>query len=167
MPSEILRVSIFISYLRKFYGARNLLFSKVTKKFSWTYTLEFWAENFSQYSPLKVEEHNVPSEFRSDAWFMRKNNKNRMYGFAFRFGSDDIDVGNLGSALDMNALSLTIYETRPSGKNMFMDSLIGISAINTNLLNNSGSISTNGKREGKQIFSSIKFRETFTKEKLN
>ena len=72
MPSEILRVSIFISYLRKFYGARNLLFSKVTKKISWTYTLEFWAEIFSQYSPLKVEEHNVPSEFRSDAWFMRK-----------------------------------------------------------------------------------------------
>ena len=97
----------------------------------------------------------------------RKNNKNRMYGFAFRFGSDDIDVGKLGSALDMNALSLTIYETRPSGKNMFMDTLIGISAINTNLLNNSGSISTDGKREGKQIFSSIKFRETFTKEKLN
>ena len=72
MPSEILRVSIFLSYLGKFYVARNLLFSKVTKKFSWTYTLEFWAENFSQYSPLKVEEHNVPSEFRSDAWFMRK-----------------------------------------------------------------------------------------------
>ena len=72
MPSEILRVSIFLSYLGKFYVARNLLFSKVTKKFSWTYTLEFWAEIFSQYSPLKVEEHNVPSEFRSDAWFMRK-----------------------------------------------------------------------------------------------
>ena len=97
----------------------------------------------------------------------RRNDKNRMFGFAFRFGSDDIDVGNLGSALDMNALSLTVYETRPKGKNMFMDSLIGISAINTNLLNNSGSISTDGEREGKQIFASIKFRETFTKEKLN
>jgi hypothetical protein len=48
-----------------------------------------------------------------------------------------------------------------------MDSLIGISTINTNLLNNSGSNSTDGKREGKQIFTSIKFRETFTKEKLN
>ncbi len=97
----------------------------------------------------------------------RKNDKNRMYGFAFRFGSDDIDVGNLGSALDMNALSLTVYETRPSGENMFMDSLIGISAISTDLLNNSGSNSTEGEREGKQIFTSIKFRETFTKEKLN
>ena len=50
---------------------KNHLFKK-RKKFSWTYTLEFWAEIFSQYSPLKVEEHNVPSEFRSDAWFMRK-----------------------------------------------------------------------------------------------
>jgi len=97
----------------------------------------------------------------------RKNDKNKMYGFAFRFGSDDIDVGNLGSALDINALSLTVYETRPSGENMFMDSLIGISAISTGLLNNSGSISTDGEREGKQIFASIKFRETFTKEKLN
>ena len=97
----------------------------------------------------------------------RKNGKNKMYGFAFRFGSDDIDVGNLGSALDMNAFSLTVYETRPSGENMFMDSLIGISAISTGLLNNSGSISTDGEREGKQIFASIKFRETFTKEKLN
>ena len=97
----------------------------------------------------------------------RKNDKNRMHGFAFRFGSDDIDVGNLGSALDMNAFSLTVYETRPSGENMFMDSLIGISAISTGLLNNSGSISTDGERKGKQIFGSIKFRETFAKEKLN
>ena len=97
----------------------------------------------------------------------RKNDKNRMYGFAFRFGSDDIDVGNLGSALDMDALSLTFYETRPSINKMFMDSLIGISAINTGLLNNSGSTSTEGERKGKQIFASIKFRETVTKEKLN
>ncbi len=78
-----------------------------------------------------------------------------MYGFAFRFGSDDIDVGNLGSALDMNAFSLTAYETRPSGENMFMDSLIGISAINTSLLNNSGSISTDVRKRRKQIFASL------------
>ena len=49
----------------------------------------------------------------------RKNDKNRIHGFAFRFGSDDIDVGNLGSALDMDALSLTFYETRPSINKMF------------------------------------------------
>ena len=97
----------------------------------------------------------------------KKDDRNNMYGFAFRFGSDDIDVGSLGSALDTNAFSLTAYKTRPRDENIFIDSLIGVSAMNINLLNNSGSVSTDGKREGKQIFTSIKIRETFSKEKLN
>ena len=50
---------------------KNHLFKK-RKKFSLTYTLEFWAEILAQYSQLKVEEHNGTSEFRSDAWFVRK-----------------------------------------------------------------------------------------------
>ena len=97
----------------------------------------------------------------------KKIGKDRIHGFALRFGSDDITVGNLGSALDMGALSLTFYETRPAGDDKFMDILIGASAIKTNLINNSGSVSTDGKRNGQQVFSSIKFRETFTKEKIN
>ncbi len=97
----------------------------------------------------------------------KKIDKDRIHGFAFRFGTDDIKVGNIGSALDMGALSLTFYETRPAGDDKFMDILIGASAIKTNLINNSGSVSTDGKRNGQQVFSSIKFRETFTKEKLN
>ena len=48
----------------------------------------------------------------------------------------------------MDALSLTFYETRPSINKMFMDSRIAISAINTGLLNNSGSTSTEGERKG-------------------
>ena len=91
----------------------------------------------------------------------------RIHGFALRFSNDDVEVGKLGSALDMNSLSLTLYETRPTGENMFMDILFGASAIKTDLINNSGTISTNGTRHGQQVFSSIKFRETFTKEKIN
>ena len=97
----------------------------------------------------------------------KKVDKDRIHGFALRFGNDDVKVGKLGSALDMNSLSLTIYETRPTSDNMFMDILLGASAIKTDLINNSGYVSTNGKRNGQQVFSSIKFRETFTKEKIN
>ena len=35
-----------------------------------------------------------------------------MRGIALRFGTDDVDVGDLGSALDMNSFSLTFYETK-------------------------------------------------------
>ena len=97
----------------------------------------------------------------------KKVDKDRVHGFALRFGNDDVKVWKLGSALDMNSLSLTIYETRPTSDNMFMDILLGASAIKTDLINNSGTVSTNGKRNGQQVFSSIKFRETFTKEKIN
>ena len=97
----------------------------------------------------------------------KKVDKDKIHGFALRFGNDDVKVGKLGSALDMNSLSLTLYETRPTSNNMFMDILLGASAIKTDLINNSGTVSTNGKRNGQQVFSSIKFRETFTKEKIN
>jgi len=97
----------------------------------------------------------------------KKVDQDRIHGFALRFGNDDVKVGKLGSALDMNSLSLTLYETRPTSNNMFMDILLGASAIKTDLINNSGTVSTNGKRNGQQVFSSIKFRETFTKEKIN
>ena len=68
----------------------------------------------------------------------KKVDKDRIHGFALRFGNDDVKVGKLGSALDMNSLSLTIYETRPTSDNMFMDILLGASAIKTDLINNSG-----------------------------
>ena len=97
----------------------------------------------------------------------KKIEEGRIHGFALRFGNDDIKVGKIGSALDMNSLSLTVYETRPTGDNIFMDILFGASAIKTDLINNSGTVSTNGERHGQQVFSSIKFRETFTKEKIN
>ena len=97
----------------------------------------------------------------------KKVDQDRIHGFALRFGNDDVKVGKLGSALDMNSLSLTLYETRPTSDNMFMDILLGASAIKTDLINNSGTVSTNGKRNGQQVFSSIKFRETFTKETIN
>ena len=38
-------------------------FLKSEKKFSWTNTMEFWAEILSQCRQQKVEEHNGPSEF--------------------------------------------------------------------------------------------------------
>ena len=39
-----------------------------------------------------------------------------MRGIALRFGSDDVDVGDLGYINCMNSFSLTFYESRPRGK---------------------------------------------------
>ena len=97
----------------------------------------------------------------------KKGDDNIMRGIALRFGTDDVDVGDLGSALDMSSFSLTFYESRPKGEQRFTDHLVGVSFLNSNLINNSGSTSTDGERYGEQLYGSFSLRDTFSKNQLN
>ena len=97
----------------------------------------------------------------------KKNDNGRMSGVALRFGNDDIDFGNVKNSLGIDAVSLTLYESRPHGEGKFIDSLIGIGSFKTDIVNAVGSTSTEGTRDGKQIFSSFKIRETFKQNQLN
>ena len=97
----------------------------------------------------------------------KKGEDNIMRGIALRFGTDDIDVGTLGSALDMSSFGLTFYSSKPKGDQRFTDSLLGMSFINSNLINNSGSASTDGERYGEQLYGSLSLRDTFSKNRLN
>ena len=97
----------------------------------------------------------------------KSTDNGRMFGLALRFGNDDIDFGNVKNSLGMDAVSLTLYETRPHGEGKFIDSLIGIGSFKTDIVNAVGSSSTDGSRDGNQIFSSFKIRETFKQNELN
>ena len=97
----------------------------------------------------------------------KKGDDNIMRGIALRLGTDDVDVGDLGSALDMSSFSLTFYESRPKGEQRFTDHLVGVSFLNSNLINNSGSTSTDGERYGEQLYGSLSLRDTFSKNQFN
>ncbi len=97
----------------------------------------------------------------------KKIDNGRMFGAALRFGNDDIDFGNVKNSLGMDAISLTLYGSHLLGEDKFIDSLIGIGSFKTDIVNAVGSTSTEGTRDGKQIFSSFKIRETFKQNELN
>jgi len=97
----------------------------------------------------------------------RRDNDERMYGVALRLGNDDIGFGDVKNSLDMNAVSLTLYESCLLGEGKFIDNLIGIGSFKTDIVNAVGFGSTNAKRDGKQIFTSSKIRQTFEKNKVN
>ena len=97
----------------------------------------------------------------------KKTDNGKMFGAALRFGNDDIDFGNVKNSLGIDAVSLTLYQTRPHGEGKFIDSLIGIGTFKTDIVNAVGSTSTDGTRDGNQIFSSFKIRETFKQNELN
>jgi len=97
----------------------------------------------------------------------KKVSKNKLYGVALRFGNDDVDIGNLGNILDMNAYSLTLYGTLPQGESSFIDSLLGISTFQTDIVSANGDNKLNANRDGDQIFGSLKIRKTIKKNQFN
>jgi len=97
----------------------------------------------------------------------RKIDSNKMFGMALRVGGDAIDFGNVKNSLDLDTVSLTLYESLLYGKDKFIDTLIGIGTFKTDIVNAVGFSSTEGKRDGKQVFASFKIRETVKKNKLN
>ncbi len=130
----------------------------------------FWSEGTISIGKVGDDSASSAKDISSSALTLgadKKGEDNIMRGIALRFGADDIDVGTLGSALDMSSFALTFYSSKPKGDQRFTDSLLGMSFINSNLVNNSGSASTDGERYGEQLYGSLSLRDTFSKNRLN
>ena len=97
----------------------------------------------------------------------RRDENNVMRGIALRLGNDEVEIGNIGSALDMRAISLTFYGTDPKGDNKFADSLIGVSYLDSEIVNSDGSGNVTGERKGMQLYGSYNFRDTYNHDILN
>ena len=133
-------------------------------------TWSFWSEGTISIGSTGDTNQSSSKDINTSAITLgadKKGEDNIMRGIALRFGTDDVDVGNLGSALDMNSYSLTFYESKPRGEQRFTDNLIGLSFINSDLINNSGSASTDGERHGEQLYGSLSLRDTFSRNRLN
>ena len=140
--------------------------SELSQNTNWS----FWSEGTISIGKIGDTSNSSSKDVNTSAITLgadKRSEDNIMRGIALRFGNDDIDVGDLGSALDMSSFSLTFYESKPRGGDRFTDHLLGLSFINSDLINNSGSVSTNGERYGEQLYGSLSLRDTFSKNKFN
>ena len=97
----------------------------------------------------------------------KKISENRLYGYALRFGNDDVDVGTSGTSLDTNSYSLSLYGTFPHDDKRFTEGIIGISRLKTDHVRKSGGNTRTGERGGRQIFGSINYFKTYEKDEFN
>ena len=140
--------------------------SELSQNTNWS----FWSEGTISIGKIGDTSNSSSKDVNTSAITLgadKRSEDNIMRGIALRFGNDDVDVGDLGSALDMSSFSLTFYESKPRGGDRFTDHLLGLSFINSDLINNSGSVSTNGERYGEQLYGSLSLRDTFSKNKFN
>ena len=96
----------------------------------------------------------------------KKINENKFYGYALRFGKDDVDVGKFTS-LDTSSYSLSAYGTFPHDDTKFVEGILGISALKTDHITQGGGTNRTGERNGRQIFGSINYLTTFNKDKFD
>ena len=88
-------------------------------------------------------------------------------GFAFRFGNDNVDVGNSGSRLESDTYNITYYSTSPvQDDTKMIDKIFGIGKIKSNLLTIVDGSRITADRTGNQIYGTVKLKDEFIKGKL-
>jgi len=97
----------------------------------------------------------------------KKVSDKKMYGFAFRVGHDNVDIGTADTNLKTDMFSLSTYATLPFNNNTFIDTQIGIGGLKIDSKRNHAAGNLNGNRNGKQIFGSFVYGGEFVKKDLN
>ena len=92
---------------------------------------------------------------------------NGIVGLAFRYGRDNTDVGDAGSNLDGDTYNLTFYNTRPFDiDTKYIDTIIGIGKIKTDILSVMDGEHVTANRRGKQMYGTVKIKDEIKKNKL-
>ncbi len=88
-------------------------------------------------------------------------------GLALRFSQNDVKVGIDGSNLDTDTYNLTYYSTTPvKDDNRFLDVVVGIGALKSDILSVLDGNKLTGNRNGKQIYGTLKLKEEIKKDEL-
>ena len=97
----------------------------------------------------------------------KKISENKLYGYAFRYGNDKVDVGTSGTNLDTDAYSLSIYGTFPHDDKRFVEGIFGASKLYTYNERKTALHTYTGERGGVQAFGSINYLTTYSKDNFN
>ncbi len=109
--------------------------------------------------------HNLGVSIGADR--IKKEDRDKMYGYVFQYGTDVIHIGGNGTKINTDAYSLALYETKLRDNQVFMDGIIGISYLDIDHKRVINGNTLRGDREGQQIFGSINFGKRIIDEKFN
>ena len=189
--SSLNTVSNRLSYLRRNRSNDNLANNGIDFKFSnkmlasindatsetQNELLDFLPKDWSLWTAGEISVHSFGDESNKssreiDAGSIslgvdKKINDNQLYGFAIQYGDSEADIGSSGTSVDSENISLSIYGTKPHNDDQFIEGLIGVGKIDSDLKRVSGVNTLTGQRDGQQIFSSINYGKRIEKDNRN
>ena len=130
----------------------------------------FWSEGSISFGRVGDTSHSSSKKIDSKGVSFgmdKKISENKLYGYAFRYGRDEVDVGSFGTTLDTDSVSLSLYGTFPQDDERFIEGILGVSKLKTDHVRKGGGNTRTGNRNGSQVFGSINYFTTYQKEKFN
>ena len=129
----------------------------------------YWTEG--TFSMGSIGENNTSSlielESTGLAFGLDKNvDSQQLYGVSFQYLQTDSDIGTKGSSVNMENYNLTLYGTRPYREN-FVEGLIGVGLIETDIIRKKDSNSYDSSRSGSQLFGSFSVGKEIETKTLN
>ncbi len=126
----------------------------------------FWSEGSVSFGRTGDTSSSASKDINSNGITIgmdKKISENKLYGYALRFGNDEVDIGSSGTSLDTESYSLSLYGTFPHDEERFTEGIIGISTLKTDHVRVGGGNMRTGERDGAQVFGSINYVTKYKK----
>ena len=130
----------------------------------------FWSEGQISVGKTGEEESTLARDIEANGIIIgidNRTNQESMYGVAFGYGEDIVDVGSSGTGTDTKFYSLSLYGTLSRNNTNYLDGLLGISTLKSDLIRKKNSHTLTGERDGKQVFSSVNYSKVINKDDFN
>ena len=128
----------------------------------------YWAEGSLAFGKVRETDRSSKKKIYTDGITIgadKFTDDGEIKGLAFRFSQNDVKVGIDGSKLDTNTYNLTYYSTTPvKDDSRFLDTVIGMGALNSDISSVLDGNKLSGNRNGKQIYGTLKLKEEIEKE---
>ncbi len=130
----------------------------------------YWAEGSLAFGKVRETDTSSKKKIYTDGITIgadKFTDDGEIKGLAFRFSENDVKVGIDGSRLDTDTYNLTYYSTTPvKDDNRFLDAVVGIGALYSDISSVLDGNKLNGNRNGKQIYGTLKLKEEIKKDEL-
>ncbi len=130
----------------------------------------YWSEGSLAFGKVKETDTSSMKKIYTDGITIgadKFTDDGEIKGLAFRFSENDVKVGIDGSRLDTDTYNLTYYSTTPvKDDKRFLDAVVGIGALYSDISSVLDGNKLNGNRNGKQIYGTLKLKEEIKKDDL-
>ena len=130
----------------------------------------YWAEGSLAFGKVKETDTSSKKKIYTDGITIgadKFTDDGEIKGLALRFSHNDVKVGIDGSKLDTDTYNLTYYSTTPvKDDNRFLDAVVGIGALYSDISSVLDGNKLTGNRNGKQIYGTLKLKEEIKKDEL-